>query len=104
MQPPQVALHADGLFVALDTPSRGPPCGVQPRARVPSDERRGRQPLGLRTGVGPAFPLAEALGRAALLRAREGLQARIREAVRLAELFESWVREEPGWELCAPRP
>src|SRR2546421_8767811 len=35
---------------------------------------------------------------------REGLQARIREAVRLAELFESWVREEPGWELCAPRP
>jgi aromatic-L-amino-acid decarboxylase len=35
---------------------------------------------------------------------REGLQARIREAIRLAELFESWVRDEPGWELCAPRP
>jgi aromatic-L-amino-acid/L-tryptophan decarboxylase len=35
---------------------------------------------------------------------REGLQARIREAIRLAELFEGWVREEPGWELCAPRP
>lgn len=35
---------------------------------------------------------------------REGLQARIREAVRLAELFEGWVRNEPGWELCAPRP
>jgi aromatic-L-amino-acid decarboxylase len=35
---------------------------------------------------------------------REGLQARIREAVRLAELFESWVRREPGWEVCAPRP
>jgi aromatic-L-amino-acid decarboxylase len=34
---------------------------------------------------------------------REGLQARIREHVRLAELFESWVRDEPGWELCAPR-
>jgi aromatic-L-amino-acid/L-tryptophan decarboxylase len=34
---------------------------------------------------------------------REGLQARIREAVRLAELFESWVRGEPGWEVCAPR-
>ena len=34
---------------------------------------------------------------------REGLQARIREAVRLAELFEGWVREEPGWEICAPR-
>jgi aromatic-L-amino-acid decarboxylase len=34
---------------------------------------------------------------------REGLQARIREAVRLAELFEGWVRDDPGWELCAPR-
>lgn len=34
---------------------------------------------------------------------REGLQSRIREAVRLAELFEGWVREEPGWEICAPR-
>ncbi|TMK33605.1 MAG: aminotransferase class V-fold PLP-dependent enzyme [Actinobacteria bacterium] len=34
---------------------------------------------------------------------REGLQARIREHVRLAELFEGWVRDEPGWELCAPR-
>jgi aromatic-L-amino-acid/L-tryptophan decarboxylase len=32
-----------------------------------------------------------------------GLQARIRETVRLAERFESWVREEPGWELAAPR-
>jgi len=34
---------------------------------------------------------------------REGLQARIREAVRLAEPFEGWVRDEPGWELSAPR-
>jgi aromatic-L-amino-acid/L-tryptophan decarboxylase len=35
---------------------------------------------------------------------RSGLQAIIREHVRLAELFEGWVRGEPGWELCAPRP
>ncbi len=35
---------------------------------------------------------------------REGLQERIREAVRLAELFEGWVRDEAGWELAAPRP
>jgi aromatic-L-amino-acid/L-tryptophan decarboxylase len=35
---------------------------------------------------------------------REGLQRVIREHVRLAELFEGWVRDEPGWELCAPRP
>lgn len=34
---------------------------------------------------------------------REGLQAVIREHVRLAELFEGWVRAEPGWEVCAPR-
>jgi len=34
----------------------------------------------------------------------EGLRARIREAIRLAALFEGWVRDEPGWELCAPRP
>ena len=35
---------------------------------------------------------------------REGLQQAIREHVRLAELFEGWVRDEPGWELVAPRP
>jgi aromatic-L-amino-acid/L-tryptophan decarboxylase len=34
---------------------------------------------------------------------RDGLQARIREAVRLAEKFEKWVEDEPGWEVCAPR-
>jgi aromatic-L-amino-acid decarboxylase len=34
---------------------------------------------------------------------REGLQARIREAIRLAELFERLVRADPGWEVCAPR-
>ncbi len=30
---------------------------------------------------------------------REGLQALIREHVRLAALFEGWVRAEPGWEV-----
>jgi aromatic-L-amino-acid/L-tryptophan decarboxylase len=35
---------------------------------------------------------------------RRGLQERIRYAIVLAELFEGWVRAEPGWELCAPRP
>jgi aromatic-L-amino-acid/L-tryptophan decarboxylase len=34
---------------------------------------------------------------------REGLQRRIREAVRLAAGLESWIAAEPGWELCAPR-
>ena len=34
---------------------------------------------------------------------RSGLQEKIREHVRLAELFEKWVRSEPGWEVTAPR-
>ncbi|HET9324495.1 MAG TPA: pyridoxal-dependent decarboxylase [Gaiellaceae bacterium] len=34
---------------------------------------------------------------------REGIQAMIREHVRLATEFARWVAEEPGWELCAPR-
>jgi aromatic-L-amino-acid/L-tryptophan decarboxylase len=34
---------------------------------------------------------------------RDGLQAMIREHIRLAALFEEWVRAEPGWEVCAPR-
>ncbi len=34
---------------------------------------------------------------------REGLQRLIREHIRLAELFEGWVRDEPGWEVVAPR-
>jgi aromatic-L-amino-acid decarboxylase len=34
---------------------------------------------------------------------KAGLQERIREHVRLAALFEQWVRQEPGWEVAAPR-
>ena len=34
----------------------------------------------------------------------ENLQALIREHVRLAQLFASWVEEEPGWEVVAPHP
>jgi aromatic-L-amino-acid decarboxylase len=35
---------------------------------------------------------------------REGLQSLIREHVRLAHLFASWVENEPGWEIVAPYP
>jgi aromatic-L-amino-acid decarboxylase len=35
---------------------------------------------------------------------RDGLQALIREHVRLARLFASWVEAEPGWEIVAPYP
>jgi aromatic-L-amino-acid decarboxylase len=70
----------------------------------------------LRAGDEDALNLSEygpALGRRfralklwAVLRCygREGLQERIRRAVRLAELFERWIRDEPGWEVVAPRP
>ena len=34
---------------------------------------------------------------------REGLQARIREAIRLADLFESWVAARPAGSIEAPR-
>jgi aromatic-L-amino-acid decarboxylase len=34
---------------------------------------------------------------------RSGLEERLREHVRLAALFESWVAAEDGWELVAPR-
>jgi aromatic-L-amino-acid decarboxylase len=35
---------------------------------------------------------------------RSGLQAHVRNGIELAARFERWVAEEPGWELCAPRP
>jgi aromatic-L-amino-acid decarboxylase len=34
----------------------------------------------------------------------EGLRALIREHVRLAQLFATWVEAEPGWEVAAPHP
>ena len=35
---------------------------------------------------------------------REGFQDLIREHVRLAQLFASWVEQEQGWEIVAPHP
>jgi len=35
---------------------------------------------------------------------QEGIAARLREHCRLAQLFASWVRESPDWELMAPTP
>ena len=34
---------------------------------------------------------------------RRGLQEHIRRGVALAAMFEAWVDDEPGWEICAPR-
>ncbi len=70
----------------------------------------------LRTGVDDVTNLMDygpALGRRfrslklwAVIRCygRDGLQALIREHVRLAQLFASWVEAEPGWEIVAPVP
>jgi aromatic-L-amino-acid decarboxylase len=70
----------------------------------------------LRTGEDVSLNLSDygpALGRRfrslklwAVLRCygRSGLQAMIREHVRLARLFASWVEAEPGWEIAAPYP
>ena len=35
---------------------------------------------------------------------RTGLQRLIRDHVRFADLFASWIEEEPGWEIVAPHP
>jgi len=35
---------------------------------------------------------------------RSGLQEHIRRGIGLAAMFERWIAEEAGWELCAPRP
>jgi aromatic-L-amino-acid decarboxylase len=70
----------------------------------------------LRTGVEDVTNLMDhgpALGRRfralklwAVIRCygREGLQALIREHVRLARLFAEWVEAEPGWDVVAPAP
>jgi aromatic-L-amino-acid decarboxylase len=85
--------------------------------RRPDDLRRAFAlvPEFLRTSDDEALNLSEygpVLGRRfrslklwAVLRCygREGLQRVLREHVRLAALFEEWVRAEPGWEVVAPR-
>ena len=102
-QPAQVALHADGLLGALDAPARGAAARRSRRTATTSLRRDGA--LDLRD-YGPALGRRfRALKLWTVLRCygREGLQALIREHVRLAALFEGWVRRRPGWELAAPR-
>ena len=66
----QVAVHADGLLAPLDAEAGGAAGGVQPRPRVPADERRSGESLGLRSRARPPLSLAQALGRPSLLRPR----------------------------------
>ena len=92
----------DGLLDDLDAPPGGVPRGVRGARRLPRASE----------GAVDFHDYGPALGRRfrslklwAVLRCygREGLQALIREHVRLAALFEGWVRAEPGWEISAPR-
>ena len=87
-QPAQVAVHADGLLASSGRAARRPPRGVQPRARVPA--RRREDVVSLSEYGPPLGRRFRALKLWAVLRCfgREGLQAIIREHVRLAELFE----------------
>jgi aromatic-L-amino-acid decarboxylase len=73
---------------------------------VPEYLRSGDEDALNRSEYGPALGRRfRALKLWAVLRCygREGLQQRIREAVRLAALFESWVAEEDGWQVVTPR-
>ena len=75
---------------------------VQPRPRVPPLAGRRAQP---ERGLVPLGRRFRALKLWAVLRCygTSGLQERLREHLRLAELFETWVREEEGWQVTAPR-
>ena len=70
-QPAQVAVHADRLLLPVHGAPRRPARGLRAHARVPAHLRRGRhEPQRVRPGARPALPRAQAVGRAALLRAR----------------------------------
>jgi hypothetical protein len=75
------------------------PQRVQPVPSTSASAGR-RQPERVRRATGGSSALK--LGGAPLSRA-EGLQAVIREHVP-CRAVEEWVREEPGWEVCAPQP
>ena len=69
------------------------PRRVQPRARVPARRRGGRVSLSEVTQVArPPLPRAQAVGRAALLRAKRAAGADPRARAARASVFEEWVR------------
>jgi aromatic-L-amino-acid/L-tryptophan decarboxylase len=72
---------------------------------VPEYLRVGEEVVSLSEVTVPLGRRFRALKLWAVLRCygREGLQAILREHVRLAGEFERWVEAEPGWEVCAPR-
>ena len=97
------------LFVPMDcstTWTRRPEDLRNAFSLVPEFLRSGDEVVSLSEYAIPLGRRFRALKLWAVLRCygRSGLQERIREAIRLAALFEEWVRNEPGWEVVAPRP
>ena len=103
-QPAQVALHADGLLGVLHAPP-GRPAPTR-SASSPSTCGSSEDVVSLSEYALPLGRRFRALKLWAVLRCfgREGLQAMIREHVRLAALFEAWVEAEPGWEVVRAAP
>ena len=95
-QPAQVAARAHGLLPRLDGAAGRVARGVHARSRVPADVGRCVRALGVRPGARPALPLAEALGGAALLRARSGCARSSASTSVWPSLFAGWVEESPA--------
>ena len=104
-QRPQVDAHPGRLLAAVDAATGRLPPRLQRRPGVPAHPFRGGRVLAerVRPGARSAVSGAEAVGSAAVLWTQSGLQSHIRSGIALAERFERWVVDEPGWELCAPR-
>ena len=98
-----MAPHADGLLGVLDAPAEDVRRAF---SLVPEFLRVQEDVVSLSEYSIPLGRRFRALKLWAVLRCygRSGLQDRIREAIRLAALFEEWVGVEPGWEVVAPRP
>jgi aromatic-L-amino-acid decarboxylase len=104
-QPAQVALHARRLLGPVLPAPRRAEARLHPRALVPPDPggERGRELHGLGAAARTPLPGAEAW---MVLRAfgRSGIEARLREHMRLGRLFAEWVDGDPDWERIAPVP
>ena len=102
-QPAQVAARSRRLLAAVDLAAGRLPRHVLARAGVPADERRDGLARRLRARARPAFPLAEAVGGAALLRRRGVARDPARSTSGSPASSRSWVEADPDWELCAPQ-
>ena len=96
------------LFVPMDCSvffSRRPDDLLRAFSLVPEYLRVDEDVVSLSEYASPLGRRFRALKLWATLRCfgRSGLQEILREHVRLAALFESWVEAEPRWEVCAPR-